>query len=232
MLGIAHEIIPFPFLKIYPIINFSSIYEYRWSNPIRTESSNVANYGLLSANPLKGIQMNPDRGYNNYLVGSFPFWESMDGAGLSVTEFVCEIRWIKFGKVSATEGLSWGPHGMPGAGLVGVMSGGRPVRGLLGGKPLDSLMSIWRMLWMTSPAPPHRSEKSFFVSKQRALPKKRVANWVNEWQINFFALKLFLPFIWNLSMSIFSRSNSRSQNLRKTWTSSRSHCLKLEYEPD
>ncbi len=41
----------------------------------------------------------------------------------------------------------------------------------------------------------------------------------------------FLPFIWNLSMSIFSRSNSRSQYLKKTITSSRSQSLGSEPSP-
>ena len=107
--------------------------------------------------------------------GEPPFCDSMEGAGLSVTEFVCEMRWLKLGKVSATEGLSNGPQGMPGAGLVGVMSGGLLVSGLLGGKPLDSRMSIWRMLWMTSPAPPHRSAKSFLLRRQSAFPEMRGA---------------------------------------------------------
>ena len=103
--------------------------------------------------------------------GEPPFWDSIDGAGLRVTELVCEMRWLKFGKVSATEGLSSGPHGMPGAGLVGVMRGGRLVSGLLGGNPLDSRISICRMLWMTSPAPPHRSAKSFLFKRHSALPE-------------------------------------------------------------
>ena len=72
--------------------------------------------------------------------GDPPFCEcdSMDGAGLSVTEFAWLIRWLKLGKVSAaaaaTEGLSrgqaWGDNGM--AGEVGVIRGGL---GLLGGSP-------------------------------------------------------------------------------------------------
>jgi hypothetical protein len=74
--------------------------------------------------------------------GEPPFCDSMDGAGLRATELVCEMRWLRFGNVSATEGLRRGPQGIPGAGLVGVIMGGRLVRGLLGGNPLDSLMSI------------------------------------------------------------------------------------------
>lgn len=34
-------------------------------------------------------------------LGEPPFWLSMDGAGLRVTELVCEMRWLKFGRVGA-----------------------------------------------------------------------------------------------------------------------------------
>jgi hypothetical protein len=53
--------------------------------------------------------------------GDPPLWESMEGAGLSVTELVCEMRWLRFGNVSATDGLSRGPQGMPGAGLEAIL---------------------------------------------------------------------------------------------------------------
>ncbi len=42
---------------------------------------------------------------------------------------------------------------------------------------------------------------------------------------------MLLPFIWNLSISIFSRSNSLSQYLKKTITSSRSHSRGSEPRP-
>ena len=44
------------------------------------------------------------------------------------------------------------------------------VRGEEGVKQEASLSSIWRMLWMTSPAPEHLSAKSFLDRKHRALP--------------------------------------------------------------
>jgi hypothetical protein len=34
---------------------------------------------------------------------------------------VCEMRWLRFGNVSATDGLSRGPQGMPGAGLEAIL---------------------------------------------------------------------------------------------------------------
>ena len=58
-----------------------------------------------------------------------------------------------------------------GEGEVGVMRpGGRGVKGEEGVKQEASLSSIWRMLWMTSPAPEHLSAKSFLDRKHRALP--------------------------------------------------------------
>ena len=73
-----------------------------------------------------------------------PFCESTDAAGLNVTEFADDIKWLRLGKVSdatacaacaaAAErsGHGWGESGM--AGDVGVIKGGLGVRGLLGGK--------------------------------------------------------------------------------------------------
>ena len=74
----------------------------------------------------------------------FPFCDSKDGAGLNVTELACEIRWLKFGKVSPaawpcpagltlglSKGHAWGLRGM--AGEVGVIKHGG--RGLFGGIP-------------------------------------------------------------------------------------------------
>lgn len=48
--------------------------------------------------------------------------------------------------------------------------GGRGVRGEEG-KADASLSSICRMLWMTSPAPEHRSARSFLDRKHNALPR-------------------------------------------------------------
>lgn len=48
--------------------------------------------------------------------------------------------------------------------------GGRGVRGEEG-KADASLSSICRMLWMTSPAPEHRSARSFLERKHNALPR-------------------------------------------------------------
>lgn len=103
--------------------------------------------------------------------GDPPDAESRDGAGDKVTEFVCEIRWDKLGKVSEADELRRGQWGCPkGEGEVGVIKpGGRGVRGELG-KADASRKSICSILWITSPAPEHRSARSFFERKQRALP--------------------------------------------------------------
>lgn len=104
------------------------------------------------------------------------------------------------GKVSDAEELRIGQWWFPkGEGDVGVIRpGGRGVNGDDGVKHEASLSNIWRMLWMTSPAPEHLSARSFLERKHRAF-----------------------PFIWNLSMSIFSKSNSLSQYWRNWLTSSR-----------
>ena len=85
-----------------------------------------------------------------------PFCESIDGAGLNVTEFAEDIRWLRLGKVSdatawaacaAAErrGHGWGESGI--AGEVGVIKGGLGVSGLLGGNPhVVSLINICKML--------------------------------------------------------------------------------------
>lgn len=74
-------------------------------------------------------------------LGEPPFWDSMEGAGLRVTELACEIRWLRLGKpaseaaaAAAIEGLSRGQAcGLSGmAGEVGVINGGL---GLEGGMP-------------------------------------------------------------------------------------------------
>ena len=85
-----------------------------------------------------------------------PFCESMEGAGLKVTEFAEDIRWLRLGNVSdATacaacaaadkSGHGWGDSGM--AGDVGVINGGRGVKGLFGGKPhVVSIINFCNML--------------------------------------------------------------------------------------
>lgn len=102
-----------------------------------------------------------------------PDVESMVGTGESVTESVCEIRWERLLKVSVAGPLRSG-HGLceNGEGDMGVMRpGGRGVMGELGVKHIEaSLSSIWRILWITSPAPEHLSAMSFLERKQRAFP--------------------------------------------------------------
>ena len=61
-----------------------------------------------------------------------------------------------------------------GDGDVGVMRpGGRGVKGEDGVKQEDSLRSIWRILWITSPAPEHLSARSFLERKHRAFPENK-----------------------------------------------------------
>ena len=96
---------------------------------------------------------------------------STEGAGDSVTELVCEIRWDRLGKVSEAELFNRGQWLPNGEGEVGVISpGARGVRGLEGVKQLVSLSNICRMLWITSPAPEHRSARSFLERRHKALP--------------------------------------------------------------
>ena len=111
------------------------------------------------------------------------------GAGLRVTELVCEMRWLRLGKVSeaparaaaaATEGERRGQAPGPGErgtwGLVGVIRWGRGVRGEEGGNEVGGWVSLirpCRMLWITSPAPEHLSAKSVLESKHRAFPKHK-----------------------------------------------------------
>jgi len=66
--------------------------------------------------------------------GDPPEWESREGAGDKVTEFVCEIRWERLGKVSEADELSRGQWWLAkGDGEVGVIRpGGRGVKGELG----------------------------------------------------------------------------------------------------
>ena len=105
-------------------------------------------------------------------LGELPEAESSEGAGLSVTELVWEMRWDRLGKVSEAEELRRG-QGEWAKGEVGVMRpGGRGGRGEEG-KQLASRSSICRMLWMTSPAPEHRSARSFFDKKHSAFPAIR-----------------------------------------------------------
>jgi len=126
------------------------------------------------------------------LLGEPPEVESRDGAGERVTELVWLIRCDRLGKVSEADELSNGQCPWNGEGEVGVMRpGGLGVSGEVGNTEEASLSNIWRMLWMTSPAPEHLSAKSFLERKHRAF-----------------------PFIWNFSMSIFSKSNSFSQYCR------------------
>ena len=85
-----------------------------------------------------------------------PFCESIDGAGLKVTEFADDIRWLRFGKVSdATacaacaaadnKGHGCGESGM--AGEVGGINGGLGVNGLFGGNPqVVSIISFCKIL--------------------------------------------------------------------------------------
>ncbi len=76
------------------------------------------------------------------------------------------------GKVSEAEELSSGQWEPKGEGEVGVMRpGGRGVRGEEGKEEEASRSSIWRMLWMTSPAPAQRSARSFLERKHSALPE-------------------------------------------------------------
>jgi hypothetical protein len=103
-------------------------------------------------------------------LGLPPDVESKEGAGDSVTELVCEMRWDRLGKVSEAEELRRGQWEAKGEGEVGVMRpGGRGVRGEEG-KEEASRRSIWRMLCMTSPAPAQRSARSFLDRKHSALP--------------------------------------------------------------
>lgn len=128
-----------------------------------------------------------------------PAWLSTEGAGDSVTEFadINEARFAVYGfsVQVGVGGCEWGLRGYA-EGLVGVT-------GLLGRHLwswLKSLASIDSTLCNTSPAPGHLSPKSAFVSRQSAL-----------------------PFIWNMSMSNWGRSNSRSAHRRNVATSSRDH---------
>lgn len=106
-------------------------------------------------------------------MGEPPLVLSMEGAGESVTELVWEIRWDRLGKVSEAELFSSGQWLPKGEGEVGVMRpGARGVRGEEGVKQEASRSSICRMLWITSPAPEHRSARSFLDRKQSALPAK------------------------------------------------------------
>lgn len=119
------------------------------------------------------------------VLGEVPFCDSIEGAGLRLTEPACEIKWVRVGRVSVTaadaeataawaaadraRGQGCGDNGT--AGLVGVMRGGRGVSGLLGGNPgAVSRISICKMLWITSPAPAHLSARSALLRRQRALP--------------------------------------------------------------
>ena len=106
-------------------------------------------------------------------LGLPPDVESSEGAGDNVTELVCEMRWERLGKVSEAEELSNGQWEPKGEGEVGVMRpGGRGVSGEEGKEEDASRNSIWRMLWITSPAPAQRSARSFFERKHSALPKQ------------------------------------------------------------
>ena len=105
-------------------------------------------------------------------MGLVPLVLSMLGAGDRVTELVWLIRWDRLGNVSEAELFSRGQWLPKGEGEVGVMRpGARGVRGEEGVKHEDSRSSIWRMLWITSPAPEHRSARSFLDRKHRALPE-------------------------------------------------------------
>jgi hypothetical protein len=72
------------------------------------------------------------------ILGEPPLCDSMEGAGLRVTELACEMRWLKLGNESAAaaatlglkRGQAWGDNGM--AGDVGVI---RCDLGLFGGNP-------------------------------------------------------------------------------------------------
>ena len=98
--------------------------------------------------------------------------ESSEGLGDNVTELVCEMRWDRLGKVSEALELSRGQ--CEAKGEVGVMRpGGRGVRGDEGKREEASRSSICRMLWITSPAPEHRSARSFLDRKHRAFPVKK-----------------------------------------------------------
>jgi redox-sensitive bicupin YhaK (pirin superfamily) len=77
------------------------------------------------------------------------------------------------GKVSEAEELSSGQWDANGDGDVGVMRPGRGVSGEEGKEDEASRSNIWRMLWMTSPAPAHRSARSFLDRKQSAFPAHR-----------------------------------------------------------
>ena len=73
--------------------------------------------------------------------------ESSDGAGDSVTELVCDIKWDRLGNVSEAELFNSGQWLANGD--VGVISpGGRGVNGELGEKAriFASRRSSWRML--------------------------------------------------------------------------------------
>ena len=105
--------------------------------------------------------------------GDPPEAESSDGAGERVTELVWLIKWDRLGKVSEAEELRIGQCPWKGEGEVGVIRpGGRGVSGEVGNWEEDSRSSICRMLWITSPAPEHRSARSFLERKQSALPGK------------------------------------------------------------
>ena len=95
------------------------------------------------------------------------------------------------GKVSEAELLRRGQWLPNGEGEVGVMRpGALGVRGEEGVKQEVSLSNIWRMLWITSPAPEHRSARSVLDRKHRALPRDSIVLT----QTHTF-LSYFLPFI-------------------------------------
>ena len=79
------------------------------------------------------------------------------------------------GKVSEAELLRRGQWLPNGEGEVGVMRpGALGGRGEEGVKQEVSLSNIWRMLWMTSPAPEHRSARSVLERKHKALPGEKI----------------------------------------------------------